>query len=46
MELAVRHAEQKHRRSGGRTRGPSAFEEEDREHFAEVLKRLLQEGNR
>lgn len=45
MELAVRHAEQKHRRSGGRTRGPSAFEEEDREHFAEVLKRLLHEGN-
>ncbi|MDH4140115.1 MAG: DUF188 domain-containing protein, partial [Coriobacteriia bacterium] len=40
-ELAVRHAEQKHRRSGGRTRGPSAFEDEDRERFREVVARLL-----
>jgi uncharacterized protein len=41
MELAVRHAEQRHRRSGGRTRGPSPFEDEDRERFAAVLKRVL-----
>jgi uncharacterized protein len=41
MELAVRHAEQRHRRSGGRTRGPSPFEEEDRERFVAVLKSLL-----
>ncbi len=43
MELAVRHAEQVHRRSGGRTKGPSAFEDEDRERFAEVLERTLAE---
>lgn len=43
MELAVRHAEQVHRRAGGRTRGPSKFEEEDREHFIEVLERILGE---
>ncbi|HSK48239.1 MAG TPA: YaiI/YqxD family protein [Coriobacteriia bacterium] len=43
MELAVRHAEQVHRRSGGRTKGPSKFEEEDREHFMEVLERVLDE---
>ncbi len=43
-ELAVRHAEQKHRRSGGRTRGPSAFEDEDRERFVSALERLLDEN--
>ncbi|HEY3317940.1 MAG TPA: YaiI/YqxD family protein [Coriobacteriia bacterium] len=42
-ELAVRHAEQRHRRAGGRTRGPSAFEDEDRERFVESLTRLLGE---
>lgn len=40
-ELAVRHAEQRHRRSGGRTQGPSPFQDEDRERFREVLERLL-----
>ena len=40
-ELAVRHAEQRLRRAGGRTRGPAPFEEEDREHFVHVLERLL-----
>lgn len=40
-ELAVRHAEARHRRQGGRTRGPSAFTEEDREHFRDSLERLL-----
>ncbi len=43
MELAVRHAEQRHRRAGGRTRGPSAFEDDDRERFALTLRRLLAE---
>lgn len=43
MELAVRHAEQVHRRAGGRTRGPSKFEDEDREHFCDVLERLCAE---
>jgi uncharacterized protein len=43
MELAVRHAEQRHRRAGGRTKGPSVFEDEDRERFAAVLERILRE---
>jgi len=42
-ELAVRHAEQKLRRSGGRTRGPSPFEDEDREQFVDSLERMLAE---
>jgi hypothetical protein len=42
-ELAVRHAEQRHRRAGGRTTGPSPFQDEDRERFREVLARLLTE---
>lgn len=42
-ELAVRHAEQRHRRSGGRTTGPTPFQDEDRERFREVLVRLLTE---
>ncbi|MCZ7664703.1 MAG: YaiI/YqxD family protein [Thermoleophilia bacterium] len=44
-ELAVRHAEQRLRRAGGRTRGPAPFEDEDRGHFRESLGRLL-EGDR
>ena len=40
-ELAVRHAEQRHRRAGGRTQGPSPFQHEDRERFCETLERLL-----
>lgn len=44
-ELAVRHAEQVHRRAGGRTRGPSAFTDDDRELFTERLERLLAEGD-
>lgn len=43
MELEVRHAEQVHRRSGGRTRGPAPFEDEDRERFVRVLERVLDE---
>jgi hypothetical protein len=43
LELAVRHAEQKHRRKGGRTQGPSPFQDEDRERFLEALERLLTE---
>lgn len=42
-EMAVRHAEQRHRRAGGRTGGPRAFTEEDREHFRDSLERLLRE---
>lgn len=44
MELEVRYAEQRHRRAGGRTRGPAPFEDEDRERFAEVLQRVLREA--
>ncbi|MBN1319967.1 MAG: DUF188 domain-containing protein [Thermoleophilia bacterium] len=43
-ELAVRHAEQRHRRAGGRTIGPSPYRAEDRDRFREVLARLLSEG--
>ena len=42
-ELAVRHAEAKLRRAGGRHGGPSKFTDEDREHFTEQLERLLAE---
>ena len=42
-ELALRHAEQRHRRAGGRTTGPSPFLDEDRQHFRDVLTRLLSE---
>jgi hypothetical protein len=44
IEMEVRHAEQRHRRAGGRTRGPSPFEDEDREHFVEQLRRVLKEA--
>jgi uncharacterized protein YaiI (UPF0178 family) len=43
-ELALRHAEQQHRRAGGRTGGPSPFREEDRGRFRESLGRLLAEA--
>ncbi|MBE0475620.1 MAG: YaiI/YqxD family protein [Coriobacteriia bacterium] len=43
-EMAVRHAEQRHRRAGGRTRGPAAFEDEDRERFRGALERVLREA--
>ncbi len=43
-EMAVRHAEAKLRRAGGRHKGPSAFTDEDREHFVDVLERLLREA--
>lgn len=40
-ELAIRHAEQRLRRAGGRTGGPAPFTGEDREKFREALARLL-----
>lgn len=43
-QLAVRHAEQQHRRAGGRTKGPSAFEDEDRKRFSRKLRSLLEES--
>lgn len=40
-EMAVRHAEARVRRAGGRTGGPSAFTDDDRERFHLALSRLL-----
>lgn len=40
-ELFLRHEGQRVRRAGGRTKGPSAYTQEDKQHFIEVLKRLL-----
>ena len=41
MRLELRHAEQKERRRGGRTRGPAPYEEDDRERFVATLERVL-----
>jgi len=46
IEMEVRHAEQKHRRSGGRTGGPSKFTDEDREHFSDSFERLIRDRRR
>jgi uncharacterized protein YaiI (UPF0178 family) len=43
LELEFRHAEQKHRRAGGRTGGPSKFEDDDRQRFEDNLRRILGE---
>lgn len=43
-EMHVRHEEKKLRRAGGRHAGPRAFTDEDREHFSEVIERLLREA--
>ena len=43
-ELTVRHAEQRHRRAGGRTKGPTPFQNEDRDRFRGTLERLLTES--
>ncbi len=39
--LMQRHIEAKIRRSGGRTKGPRALTDKDRQRFAEVLRRLI-----
>lgn len=41
MQLFIRHEEKKVRRAGGRTAGPAAFEEEDRERFKDNLDLLI-----
>ena len=41
MDLLIRHEEKKVRRAGGRTRGPAAFADEDRERFSRNLADLL-----
>ena len=45
-ELLVRHEQAKLRRAGGRHGGPSPFTDDDREHFSEVIERLLREAGR
>lgn len=41
--MFIRHEEKKVRRAGGRTKGPAAFTDEDRERFSANLRRLLAE---
>ena len=41
MQMQIRHVEKKVRRQGGRTKGPSAFTEEDSMEFSLTLKRVI-----
>ncbi len=43
MQLFIRHEEKKVRRAGGRTKGPAAFTDDDREFFSSNLRRILRE---
>jgi len=43
-EMHIRHEEKKLRRAGGRHGGPRPFIDEDREHFSEVVERLLRQA--
>ena len=44
MQLFIRHEEKKVRRAGGRTQGPAAFTDGDRERFQRNLTQLLREA--
>ena len=44
VQLFIRHEEKKVRRAGGRTQGPAAFTDEDRERFRRNLSQLLSEA--
>lgn len=46
MQLFIRHEEKKVRRAGGRTQGPAAFTDDDRQRFKSNLSRLLQDALR
>lgn len=46
LDMHIRHEEKKVRRQGGRTKGPAAFEDDDRERFAANLQRLVDEALR
>lgn len=46
LDLHIRHEEKKVRRQGGRTKGPAAFEDDDRERFSANLQRLVDEALR
>jgi hypothetical protein len=39
--LAQRHLDQRHRRGGGRIKGPSAYKVEDRQRFEGTLRRTI-----
>lgn len=45
-DMHMRHLEKNVRRRGGRTKGPAAFEDDDRERFAANLQRLVDEAAR
>lgn len=44
MDMEMRHIEKKLRRLGGRTTGPPPFTEDDREHFAASLERVVEKA--
>lgn len=44
--MFIRHEEKKARRAGGRTKGPSAFTDEDRTRFCQNLAQLVREAKR
>lgn len=44
MDMEMRHIEKKIRRQGGRTKGPSAFTDEDREHFIYSCERVIRKA--
>lgn len=44
--MYIRHEEKKVRRAGGRTKGPSAFTDEDRDRFRHNLDKLVREAKR
>ena len=43
-DLQMRHIEATVRRRGGRTKGPAAFEDDDRERFVDNLQRLVDQA--
>lgn len=45
-DMEMRHIEKNIRRRGGRTKGPAAFEDDDRERFSANLQRLVDEALR
>lgn len=44
MDMQIRHVEKNIRRQGGRTKGPAAFTDDDRECFIRNLRRLVEEA--
>ena len=46
LDMHIRHEEKKVRRLGGRTKGPAAFEDDDRERCSADLRRLVDEALR